>query len=174
MSWLGGGARPRPQPPLISIEEVRTNLRRLCTPTSSGPSDRRISEKDVRAIQVYLRVLDSRASRFDDERWTLRPRLYAILQGIGATELMDDFFRNHITDFNLPFNQQTLPQFVGGKEKQNLRQAFFAVQDYYLTDVKDIESEKSLHLILSRSGDMYFVPEGPLGHGSFGLVGQLF
>jgi hypothetical protein len=81
---------------------------------------------------------------------------------------MDDFIRENITDFNLPFNEQTLPQFVGEKEGKSLRHAFFDMQDYYLTDVKDIESEKSLHLTLAVSGDTYFISERPLGHGSFG------
>jgi len=128
----------------------------------------RISEKHVRAIRIFLQALDGRANRLDDERWALRPRLYAILHRIGATGLLNDFIHHHITDFNLPFNEQTLPLFVTQDAGQGMRFAFFAVQDYYLTDVKDIESDKSRHLTLPVSGDTYFVPERPLGHGSFG------
>lgn len=170
LSWFGGVRRPPPQQPILPIEEVRANLHQLCVPPNPGASagGQRISEKAVRQIQIYLEVLDNRASRFDDERWKLRPRLYAILHTIGATELMDDFYRNNITDFHLPFNEQTLPRFVGEKGTQALRQAFFRVQGYYLTDVKAIESKKSVHMFLESSGDIYFVPVQPLGHGSFG------
>ncbi|KAI1112335.1 hypothetical protein F5Y14DRAFT_442676 [Nemania sp. NC0429] len=134
-----------------------------------------ISEKSVREIQALLQLLDNRRSRYDDRQWTLRPRIYAILDSIQAIEFMDDFIHENLTDFHLPFNEQTLPRFIGEKEgSPNLRTAFFTIQNYYLTDIKDIESEKSLHLTLSVSGDTYFVREKLLGQGSFGDVDLVF
>ncbi|KAF2968653.1 hypothetical protein GQX73_g4861 [Xylaria multiplex] len=131
-------------------------------------------EKVVREIQTLLRLLDDRYNRWDNTRWSHRPRLYAILNNIQAIELLDDFIREHMTDFNLPFNEQTLPQFISKKEGTDLRLAFFAAQDYYLTEVKDIESEKSLHLTLLESGDTHFISQRPLGQGSFGAVDLVF
>ncbi|KAI0479700.1 hypothetical protein F4859DRAFT_513201 [Xylaria cf. heliscus] len=160
----------------FSIDEINERLHTLCLPLTPPRShDRRISSKSVREIQALLQLLDNRRNRYDDNQWTLRPRIYAILHSIRAIEFMDDFIRESLTDFHLPFNEQTLPQFIGEKEgSPNLRHAFFNIQDYYLTDVKDIESEKSVHLTLSVSGDTYFVPERPLGHGSFGGVDLVF
>ncbi|KAL2128691.1 hypothetical protein VTI74DRAFT_8828 [Chaetomium olivicolor] len=144
-NWLAGRAPPGPQQPILPIEEIRSSLHRLCTsPIARKPrGERRISDKDLREIQIFLHTLDDRLGRVDDERWALRPRLYAILHRIGAAELMHDFIQNNITDFNLPFNEQTLPGFVSekGRGQVGLCSAFFAVQDYHLTDIKDIESE---------------------------------
>lgn len=173
LSWFASGtlwgkSRAAPQTQFIAIEEVYANLRRECRPPSSGaPTGKeRISQDRVRNIQTYLSVLDSKAERFDEGRWTHRPRIYAILNTIEATHLMDDFIRENLTDFNLPFNEQTFPRFVDEK----VRRRFYAVQNYYLTSAKDIESEKSVHMMLSEDGDKYFVPEKPLGHGGYGCV----
>ncbi|KAK4160694.1 hypothetical protein QBC43DRAFT_325084 [Cladorrhinum sp. PSN259] len=173
---LFGKSRPEPQQQFLSIGEIQVNLHKLCMPPNPGmsASGRRISEKHVQSIQVYLQVLDSRANRYDDHQWTLRPRLYAILHRIGATSLLDEFISQNITDFHLPFNQQTLPSSVKEKAGEVTCHALFSVQDYYLTDAKDIESEKSKHLTLSVSGDTYFVPERPLGHGGHGGVDLVF
>lgn len=164
--------RPQLPRPIITIEECHANLHKLCLPQSTRwrSDGSRISEKSVRDIQTYLQVLDNRFDRYDDQRWMLRPRIYAILVNINATDLMENFISENLTDFNLPFSEQTRPHFLGELEGKNLSDKFFDIQDYYLTDVKDIESEKSIHLTLSVSGDTYFIPERPLGQGSFGLV----
>jgi hypothetical protein len=172
LSWIARGewvSKPRSAPQgIVTIEEIHANLHKICHPPTAGAaaSGQRISQNMVRVIQTYLQILDSRAERYDGWQWTLRPRIFAILNRIGATSLMDDFIRENLTDFNLPFNEQTLPKFVDDR----VRQYFFAVQDFYLTDAKDIESEKSLHLMLPDSGDVYFVPERPLGQGGYGYV----
>ncbi|KAK1827546.1 hypothetical protein QBC39DRAFT_175057 [Podospora conica] len=176
LSWIIGGvwvSKPRSAPQgILTIEEIHANLREQCQPPTAGAaaSGRRISQNTVRNIQTYLQIIDSRAERYDGWKWTRRPRIYAILNGIGATSLMDDFIRENLTDFNLPFNEQTLPRFVG----ENVRQSFFTVQGFYLTNIKDIESEKSLHMMLPDSGDVYFVPERPLGQGGYGCVDLVF
>ncbi|KAI1421146.1 hypothetical protein F5Y12DRAFT_769561 [Xylaria sp. FL1777] len=159
----------------LPVDEINARLQILCSPATGLYSQgRTIPEKSVREIQVWLGLLDDRRNRCDEAQWAWRPRLYAILHNIQAIEFMDDFIREHITDFNLPFTEQTLPQFIGEKEGMNLRLAFFAIQSYYLTDIKNIESEKSLHLTLPNSGDTYFVSQRPLGQGSFGGVDLVF
>jgi hypothetical protein len=161
-----------PQQQILSDEEIHANLQRLCVPqvSNEGASSRRILERDVRGIQIFLQVLDERSDRRDEEaKWALRPRLYAILHGLGATDLMHSFIQDNLTDFYLPFNEQTLPRFID-QRGLGLRQAFFTVQDYYLSDVnvKDLELGKSAHLLLRESGDTYFAHVRPLGHGGFG------
>ncbi len=166
--------RPTPPEPILTAGEIDKHLHTRClVPHTEWRSQGiKISEKTVRDIQTFLLVLDNRNNRYDDQRWTLRPRIYGILRNIDATECMDNFIRGNLTDFSLPFNEQTLPQFLGERAGKNLRHAFFDIQEYYLTDVKDIESTKSLHLTLSVSGDTYFIPERPLGQGGFGWVFQ--
>ena len=151
------------------VSAINEQLHQLCMP-ATGPHwrDRRISQNGVRKIQTCLGVLDGQHNRYDDFRWARRPRLYAILHNIGAIEYMDDFIEEQLTDFNLPFNEQTLPPFVGQKNGMNLRRAFFAIQEHFLTEIKGIESEKSDHLRWSVSGDMFFFSQKPLGSGSFG------
>lgn len=163
--------RSGPQPQILSEDEINLNLQRLCVPQVSdeSASGRRILERDVRSIQIYLQVLDDRNDRLDEAKWALRPRLYAILHRLRATDLMRSFIQYHLTDFYLPFNEQTLPHFID-QRGPDLRQAFFAVQDYYLSDVnvKNLELGKSAHLLLRESGDVYFAHLSPLGHGGFG------
>ena len=167
--WLLPQLRPSPPRPILKIEEINAGLRRLFVPSDQTlSSGYRISQKNVRSIQEYLQVLDSRSDRVEEQRWKLRPRLYAILLNIDATDLMSMFISENLTDFNLPFNEHTLPQFIGEREGKNLRHAFFAIQGYCLTDTKSIESKESEHCTLTESGDTYFIPERPLGQGSFG------
>ncbi|KAI0445151.1 hypothetical protein F4803DRAFT_205021 [Xylaria telfairii] len=169
-------SRQEPQRYHFTIDEINERFNTLCIPPTQPLSrGSRISQKVIREIQALLRLLDNRRNRYDDAQWTLIPRIYAILHSIRAVELMDDFIRENYTDFHLPFNEQTLPPFISQKEGSlNLRQAFFEIQDYYLTDVKDIESKESIHLTLPDSGDAYFISERPLGHGSYGGVDLVF
>ncbi|KAI0532800.1 hypothetical protein GGR58DRAFT_488893 [Xylaria digitata] len=167
--WFGTPSQQRQEPQYcFANDEINTRLQSLCSPVAGPrPQGHRISEKVVREIQTLLRLLDDRCNRWENTWWSHRPRLYAILHNIQAIEFLDDFIQEHITDFNLPFNEQTLPQFVGKKEGTNLRLEFFAAQDYYLTEVKDIESEKSVHLTLPDSGNTHYISQRPLGQGSF-------
>ncbi|KAK4171969.1 hypothetical protein QBC36DRAFT_82948 [Triangularia setosa] len=172
LQWLAT-ALPAPKQ-FFTIEEIQENLRNLCIPSSQLVHGSRISEKLVRGIQFHLKLLDDRVQRAEEERWAQRPRLYAILRRISAIHLLDNFIKANITDFNLPFNYQTLPLFVDETAGKGIRSAFLAVQDYYLTDAKDIESEKSKHLHLSASGDDHFVPKRLLGQGGHAGVDLVY
>ncbi|KAI0147034.1 hypothetical protein GGR57DRAFT_477696 [Xylariaceae sp. FL1272] len=169
---LGLPQRSTPEGSVCTIDEILLSLDRLCAPPRHRET--RISDKQIRGIQTYLQILDERSNRRHENKWNKRPRLYTILHHIHATMLMDDFIREQLTDFHLPFNEQTLPSFIGEKDGRDLRAAFFKFQEYCLTDVKDIESDKSRHLTLSVTGDTYYVPLRPLGHGSFGGVDLVF
>ncbi|KAJ3576579.1 hypothetical protein NPX13_g3651 [Xylaria arbuscula] len=155
----------------LTYNDINEQLSQLCIPaTGSHWPGGRISENGVRKIQTWLRELDRQYTRHDDVQWASRPRLYAILHNIRAVEYMDNFIEEHLTDFSLPFNEQTLPHFISDKNGMNLRRAFFTIQEHFLTLIKDIESEKSEHLRLSVSGDTFFISHKPLGFGSFGAV----
>ncbi|OAQ60706.1 ankyrin repeat protein [Pochonia chlamydosporia 170] len=168
--FFGSRSRRAAQSQILTLEEIHEGLHRLCLPSSG----RRISDKDVRSIQTFLQALDERSQRFNDHRWVLRPRLYAILYNIQATEYMNDFIRDNFTDFHLPFNEQTLPRFFENTDGKCSRADFFTTQDYFLTNIKDIESEKSIHRVLPVSGDMYYIRERHLGHGGCGGVDLVF
>ncbi|KAI1265466.1 hypothetical protein F5Y18DRAFT_52820 [Xylariaceae sp. FL1019] len=169
VKWIfGQPQRSAPEGTVFTTDDILISLDRLCAPPRHR--DTRISDKQIREIQTYLQILDERSNRRHENKWNKRPRLYTILHYVHATTLMDDFIREQLTDFHLPFNEQTLPSFIGEKDGRDLRAAFFRFQEYCLTDVKDIESEKSRHLTLSGTGDTYYVPLRPLGHGSFGGV----
>lgn len=163
--------RPRPHP-ILDIEEINKALHALCVPPNPPwhPDNDKISQENVQKILSFLQVLDNRSSRPEEQQWSLRPRLYAILLNIGATDLMDHFIAEGLTDFNLPFSEKTLPPFITEREGNDLRDAFFAIQGYCLaeTDVKLIETKNSVHCTWTVSGDTYFIPEGPLGQGSYG------
>ncbi|KAK4204935.1 ankyrin repeat protein [Triangularia verruculosa] len=171
LQWIASLPGPKQ---FFSVEEIQNNLKNLCIPSGQPARGSRISEKSVRGIQFHLKLLDDRVQRAEEERWAQRPRLYAILHKISAIHLLDAFIKANITDFNLPFNQQTLPLFVDETAGRGTRSAFLAVQDYYLTDAKDIESEKSKHLHLSSSGDDHFVPKRILGQGGHAGVDLVY
>ena len=147
-------------------------MNRLCNPHGTGlvSQSSRIPEHTIQSIRIYLRCLDYKAERNNELKWSLRPRLYGILRNIGALDFMDTFIREYMSDFHLPYTQQSLPTFFGRSKDTNLRQRFLDAQEFYLTNVKDIEDGDSpgTHYILKGTGDHYFVPMKPLGHGSFG------
>lgn len=120
-------------------------------------------------MQIYLTMLDRAANRFHGQAWSKMPRIYAILRSIGGLEFMDEFIKNDMNDFWLPFNERTLPEFLRQREGTGLRQAFLAVQNYYLTHAKSIETEgATTHFHLPEGGDTHFIPVKTLGQGSFG------
>ncbi|PHH73422.1 hypothetical protein CDD82_5486 [Ophiocordyceps australis] len=164
--------RPSQQSPILSLDDVKANLQKLCQPPAAGTRSQK-SEKQVREIRFFLQVLDERRNRPEEQCWATRPRLYAILHSLKAEYYMDQFISENFTDFNLPFNEQTLPSFLGNNEGRDLRHDFFAIQDYYLTDARDIESEKPFHVLLSVTGDMHFNSIGVLGSGGFGAVDRV-
>ncbi|KAF6809739.1 dual specificity mitogen-activated protein kinase kinase 1 [Colletotrichum plurivorum] len=137
----------------------------------------RTSQKNIQDIQVYLDLLDKKAARQNDSKWSRRPRLYAILRNVGALEYMNAFIDARATDFHLPFNPTTIPDCLKDESRREVREAFLKAQFAYLTSARYIEQgHDSRHWILPShtSGDDYFIPEKRLGHGSFGSVDLVF
>ncbi|KAI0893873.1 hypothetical protein F4806DRAFT_139536 [Annulohypoxylon nitens] len=160
------------QPLTLSEKELETQLDRLCSVPDPKRGITRISENDVRGIRVVLRSLDEKNNRNEREKWHSRPRTYSILRNIGCLKYMGAFIENQLNDFHLPYNEQTLPNFIEQCENNDRRQAFLHVQDYFLSDFKEIEVEysKHNHLMLQNSGNALFAPCKMLGQGGFGAV----
>jgi len=164
--------RKRAEHPNVSEEEISKFLDGLCLyPGDAAAKEGRIPEENIQNIKIYLNCLDSRASRTGQTRWGLRPRTYAILRAIGRVSLMDDFIRQGLNDFLLPWNHRTLPECLFQNEPdEQARGRFLRIQHFYLTrlSVKGIETEGKAHQNLDVSGENYFTKLRFLGQGGFG------
>lgn len=160
---------------VIPDKDVDTALAKLCSPPKviPGKTPSRIPEERVQHIQRLLSTLDSIFGRRGHSCWFSRPRIYAILRNISGLEFMDEFAKHGITDFYLPFNERTLPNFIKNRDGEETRQDFIAAQQYLLTDAKDIENGVSSHFTLKENGDQLFQPIHPLGQGGFGYVSNI-
>ncbi|XWW96482.1 hypothetical protein V2A60_004457 [Cordyceps javanica] len=180
-SFLSTFARKLLEPlaPQVTPTEKDINklLGSLCVfPAEFSAKDHRISEHKIQQIRIHLQSLDRLAGRSGRAVWCYRPRIYAILRTLGKVSLMDEFIREDLNDFFLPWNERTLPRsFFSGENEADLRTAFLKVQEFYLTDssVKDVEAGKS-HQNLSLDGDKFFIPCRHLGQGGFGGVDEVF
>jgi hypothetical protein len=153
--------------PVNSEDSVETRLAQLCAcPTNIQSA--RISDIQVQRIQTLLHLSDETAGRHDLRAWKWRPRIYAILRNIGGLKYMQGFIDSNLSDFYLPFTQQTLPQFVEGSESNNLRQAFLDIQCYYLSHIKEFETGEATHMCIGGTGDAILSPLRYLGRGGFG------
>lgn len=81
---------------------------------------------------------------------------------------MDRFVADELSDFYLPFNELTLPGFVGEDGNHGYRDLFLETQRYFLSRFKDIELEGGTHMTLPRGGDSYFYTLSHLGKGGHG------
>jgi hypothetical protein len=160
---------------VLSDVEIDRQLQQLCTPPSSGPDfdGMTISTQCIRDISALLRLLDLRTERHSDYRYQHLPRTYSILRSINGLHLFEQFVKVNYTDIFLPYTDQTLPEFVERGGALDMRQKFLDIQDYYLTNTKEIKeieegSLKSNHLMLEGSGNAFFAPIRQLGQGGFG------
>ncbi|KAI1446396.1 hypothetical protein F5Y02DRAFT_382788 [Annulohypoxylon stygium] len=164
------------QPLTLSEEDLETHLDKFCSVPDPKKGTTRISENDVQRIRVVLKSLDEKRNRNRREEWYSRPRTYSILRNIGCLKYMDSFIEKELNDFHLPYNEQTLPEFIERCENNDPRQAFLHIQDYFLSDFKEIEleSSKHKHFMFQDSGNARFAPYMMLGQGGFGAVDLVF
>jgi hypothetical protein len=144
-------------------------LDRLCTPPANWREEhgQRINPSHFNEIAKFLETADNAHQRRPSYQWSQRPRLYTVLRNVGRLDLLDRFASDRLTDFNLPFDQQTLPQFVQDEE---LREAFLEHQSYVLTDARDLEQDGGDHKYLQERADTYFHRVRDLGQGAYGCV----
>ena len=95
-------------------------------------------------ISTYLAILDRcDYLRRRDDCYCRRPRIYAILENIGAKNYMGDFVTADIKDISLPFSYETLPGFL---KDEDIRRSFLQYQTCVLTDARKLEfSEDHIH-----------------------------
>jgi hypothetical protein len=145
----------------IGLNEVELNeaLYTLCRP----PFD----VNKIQQISSLVRMLDGRHGRDPSSiiAWHYRPRTYAVLQSIDGLGLMDAFIQHELTDFHLPYSEETLPEFVADSR---LRQSFIHFQSHVLTSIRDLELSGSQHLWISGSADGHFKTLKLLGLGGNG------
>ncbi|KAL4919219.1 hypothetical protein BDW62DRAFT_46982 [Aspergillus aurantiobrunneus] len=143
-------------------------LDRLCEPPEQWWEDNppRINAWKFNAIAKLLETSDKAQDRHLSHSWSKRPRLYTVLRNIGCLNLLDQFASYKFTDYNLPFNEVTLPGFVHDEE---VRQAFLLHQRYVLTDTHHLE-DGGPHMFLDESADVYFHHVHDLGQGGYGAV----
>jgi hypothetical protein len=137
-----------------------------------------IATENVQRVSETLQSLNTLRWRPEDtDAWVHRPRTYIILHNLDLVYLMNKFVQDGMTDFLLPYNDVTLPDYI---QPRAMRESFLKVQQYLLTDARILEdlsagvsSTKVLpHIHLSDGGNQHFKRLRMLGKGSFGYVTQ--
>lgn len=127
-------------------------------------------------ISELLLSADQDSERRPDLYWSRRPRIYTVLQAIGAVYLMPQFCVEGFTDLWFPFDHRTLPQFVHGPL---LRQKFLDYQVCVLSEARNVEAPDPItneceHVSFVHSGDEHYRKIKDLGNGTYGSVDQVF
>ena len=159
----------------FSEAQIHSNLKVLCElPTNdSNTSSPRFSDEKITSITRWVEYLDRIAKREDRFWWSHRPRIFAVLFALDATSLMESVVRCGINDICLPFNSQTVPDFVTDR---GLKEAFLRGQKFVLSRHKDIMHTleiKREHVTFSTDADVHFDSPENLGSGGFGSVDKV-
>ncbi|KAE8384287.1 hypothetical protein BDV23DRAFT_189374 [Aspergillus alliaceus] len=169
---FGKRAPPPIQPPVDRKDEsdIEELLARLCRPASATNSavSRSVSVERCNEISD---ILLNKGKNTGDERllaWSERPRIYIILRNIQRLDLLDDFVKAELTDFHIPFNEDTLPVFL---RENGLRESFLQFQQYVLSSgAKGLDNHGGSHLSFAGNAQRYFYYKGSLGRGGYGEV----
>lgn len=120
--------------------------------------DNYLSDLDLDQIAELLRKANL-------EEWSFRPRTYAILKTINATDLMDDFVRSNSFDISLPYTRENLPQSLSPEQ----RDQFVKEQAFVLTKAARLEGGASAtHAYFPDNADKHLEPLNELGKGAGG------
>lgn len=148
---------------LITATQAEKVLGNLCQPPFTP-------EKFQRIADLLLHV-DASRSRDDGvpRNWKFRPRIYTVLRNIAAGghgAYMDQFEAHKYVDFHLPFDNQTLPEFLINSE---LKANFLKFQHHVLSpEARSLVIEGREHQSIAGSADPYFWIQEVLGQGGFG------
>ncbi|OGM45876.1 hypothetical protein ABOM_006044 [Aspergillus bombycis] len=163
---FGKRATPPTAPP-VDIEEL---LARLCLPASATNSaaSRRVS---IQRCNEISDILLNKGKDTGDDRllaWSERPRIYIVLRNIQRLDLLDYFVKAELTDFHIPFNEDTLPIFL---REDGLRESFLQFQQYVLSSgAKGLDNHGGPHLSFAGNAQRYFYYKESLGRGGYGEV----
>ncbi|KAK1145088.1 hypothetical protein N8T08_004519 [Aspergillus melleus] len=160
------------QPPAVRKDEagIEDLLDRLCRPVS-GTNPSASGSVGINRCNEISDILLNKGKVTGDERllaWSERPRIYIVLRNIQRLDLLDCFVKAELTDFHIPFNEDTLPSFL---HESNLRESFLHFQEYVLSSgAKGLDSHGGPHLSLAGNAQRYFYYKGTLGQGGYGVV----
>ncbi|KAI9035688.1 uncharacterized protein KD926_003132 [Aspergillus affinis] len=161
-------------PPGVRKDEadIEDLLDRLCRPVSAT-SPSASSSVGINRCNEISDILLNKGKVTGDERllaWSERPRIYIVLRNIQRLDLLDSFVKAELTDFHIPFNEDTLPAFLYENE---IRESFLHFQSYVLSSgAKGLDDHGGPHLSLAGNAQRYFYYKGTLGQGGYGL-GQM-
>lgn len=147
--------------------DVDDLLGRLCCPPRTASSDKplRMDSEKFFEIAKLLKTIDKKHGRSNHSAWSMRPRTYCVLRNVARLDLLDAFTQEGLTDFNLPYSDHTLPDFVHGAE---LRAKFFDSQYCVLTDARSFEEPGGPHVSIDGNAQQHFHHKRDLGQGGFG------
>lgn len=164
-----------------SDEQLHIGLERLCRLPRYQPGRSVLSVPDDQVKQVVrvLQILDTKNGRAEWAKWSARPRTYIILRNVGGIDLMSQFVHGGYTDFELPYENRTLPGFI---EDNVMRKEFLQVQVHLLTSAKELESLSHQssptgvlpHINFDGPGEQHFLRISNLGQGGFGCLFQVY
>lgn len=123
---------------------------------------------------VFNQVTSLLCQTFTPERnnpkaWAERPRLYAVLQRMGAPLLLDKFVEHGLDDMSIPYTADQLPPVF--QDNTDLRNAFSKWQTRVLSKPSFFSSIGSTNFHLhAQKGDLHFKQIRFLGRGAKGEV----
>lgn len=148
----------------ITEAELNARLDKLGIPGPTDPVDMcpTIRDHEFSHISELLR-------QFGQGEWSLRPRTFCVLRGLGQIGLMDAFIALKRTDAFLPYDDRNLPDVIKGAEARN---RFLRLQGMAQSSkqIEDLEKEGGQHSHFLHSADGYFRPMALLGQGGTGIV----
>jgi hypothetical protein len=150
-----------------SAAEVESSLKVLCGVLGhTQQKGDEIAANKFSQISASLGVLDQMYARSDGQRWSSRPRIYALLCRIGALQYFDRFIERGISDIVLPFDWQTIGDIF---EDDRIKQRFLDEQPLALTKARLLESKKE-HLHFPGNASEQFSRLLYLDRGGYGTV----
>lgn len=164
----------RAQPSILSpagrkdetdIEEL---LAHLCRPAYASNSTvaRSVSVERCNEISDILLKKGNKIGNEQLLAWSERPRIYFVLRNIQRLDLLDYFVKAELTDFHIPFNEDTLPAFL---QESDLRESFLLFQQYVLSSgAKGLDIHGGPHLSFAGNAQRFFYYKGSLGRGGYG------
>ena len=132
-------------------------------PIVNGDYDLELSDADFGRITLLLRQANL-------EEQSLRPRTYALLRIINATNLIDDFVKRKCFDIALPYSNGNLPRSLSPEQ----RRQFLKKQTAVMTKAANIEGGlQGKHANFVDNADSHLQSLNILGKGGYGEVDRV-
>jgi len=155
-----------------SPSDLEQGLRRLCTFPRSNTERawEQLPQSTFKYVSEILKLLDEHHQRHEADRWSNRPRIYAILCNINALAYMDNFVAEGVYDIALPYTSQTCPRFLD--DDHDVRDMFLTSQKCVLTDARNLENCEA-HVHFAEDAREHILHVKRLGHGGYGWVDEV-